>query len=227
MKGRGDRHARSASGTRWSRARATKVTDRVELGPDAVIDENVRLGYVHVAGDSTEPLRLGANARVRSGSVLYAGSRIARGVMTGHNVVIKHDTSIGDECQIADNTVVECGCTIGERVRIQANCHIGEFTTIEDDVFIGSGTVMASDPYPGSDAPFVRGPTIKRGAEIGANVTLLPSVVVGEAALVRAGSVVTHNIVAGTVVGGDPARAIGLEPPGGEPIVLPRLARRR
>jgi acetyltransferase-like isoleucine patch superfamily enzyme len=178
----------------------------VELGPGAVIDENVRLGYVRAAGETVAPLRIGANARVRSGSVIYAGSRLGRAVATGHNVIIKEDTQVGDECLISDNTVVECGCTIGERVRIEANCHIGQFTTIEDDVFVGPGTAMASNPYPASGAAVFRGPTIKRGAEIGANATLMPSVVVGEAALVAAGSVVTHDVVAGTLVFGNPAQ---------------------
>ncbi len=218
----GKRDRPLGSGGRRPSAPGASAPDHVELGPGAVIDDNVRLGYTRATGKDAAPLRIGANAHVRSGSVIYAGSRIGRGVVTGHNVVIKEDASIGDDCLLSDNTVVECGCAIGRRVHIQANCHIGEFTTIEDDVFVGSGTAMGSDPYPGSDAP-VRGPTVKRGAQIGANATLLPSVVVGEAAFIEAGSVVTHDIVAGTLAVGNPARVISLDVAGVGGVALPRV----
>ena len=54
----------------------------------------------------------------------------------------------------------------------------------------------------------LKGPTIKRGAKIGANSTILPYLVVGEDALVGAGSVVVKDVPARAVVAGNPARVI-------------------
>ena len=50
------------------------------------------------------------------------------------------------------------------------------------------------------------GPTIRRGARIGVNVTLLPLITIGENALVGAGSVVTADVPAGMLVAAQPGR---------------------
>ncbi len=97
---------------------------------------------------------------------------------------------------------------IGDRVKIHCNVYIAQFTTIEDDVFIAPGVTIANDPHP-ICTKCMQGPTIRRGARIGVNVTLLPLITIGENALVGAGSVVTADVPAGMLVAGNPARVIG------------------
>jgi acetyltransferase-like isoleucine patch superfamily enzyme len=93
-------------------------------------------------------------------------------------------------------------------VKIHCNCYIAQFTTLEDDVFLAPGVTVANDLHPGSSdfRDCMKGPTIKRGAQIGCNVTLLPGVTIGEHALIGAGSVVSRDIPARTVAYGNPAR---------------------
>jgi UDP-2-acetamido-3-amino-2,3-dideoxy-glucuronate N-acetyltransferase len=55
----------------------------------------------------------------------------------------------------------------------------------------------------------LQGPTLRRGCRIGGGALLLPGVEVGEAAFVAAGSVVTRDVAAGTLVMGVPARPVG------------------
>jgi len=49
---------------------------------------------------------------------------------------------------------------------------------------------------------------VRQGASIGSNATILCGVTIGEGAIVGAGSVVTHDVPAWTIVAGNPARII-------------------
>ena len=157
------------------------------------------------------PFALGPGARLRSGTVLYGGSRIGARLSTGHHVVVREDCVIGDDVAIWANTVVDYGCRIGDRVKIHSNCYVAQFTEIGDEAFLAPGVTCANDLYPGrtDSAAVMSGPVIGPGAQIGVNVTLLPYVRVGEGCLVGAGSVVTRDTPAGSVVYGNPATVRG------------------
>jgi acetyltransferase-like isoleucine patch superfamily enzyme len=90
--------------------------------------------------------------------------------------------------------------------------------TIEDNVFISHNVTFINDPYPRAttevgtlqtEADWACVPTlVKRGASIGSSATLLCGITVGENAIVGAGSVVTKDVPANTIVAGNPARVI-------------------
>jgi acetyltransferase-like isoleucine patch superfamily enzyme len=153
-------------------------------------------------------LRLGARATVRAGSILYGGSVIGADLETGHGVVLREQNVIGDHFNVWNNTTIDYGCVIGNNVKIHTNCYIAQFTQIEDDVFMAPGVTIANDPHPGCQfsSQCMRGPTIKAGAKIGVNVTILPMVTIGEGAVIGSGSVVTKDVEPYTVVFGNPAR---------------------
>lgn len=181
----------------------------VRLGRETVVDDGVQLGYMPRRKPRNLVLQIGGRGVLRTGTVVYAGTRIGDGVETGHNVIIREDNEIGDDFRIWNNSVVDYGCTIGDRVKIHSNCYVSQFTTIEDDVFLAPGVSLANDPHPGSPRSLcMRGPTIKRGAQIGMGVVILPFVTIGECSLVGAGSVVTKDVPAFAVVVGNPARVI-------------------
>jgi acetyltransferase-like isoleucine patch superfamily enzyme len=178
----------------------------LQIGDGSLADEGVILGYSPsrpVAG----PLLLGPCARLRSGTVIYAGSTVGWRFETGHNVIVREENRIGDDVSIWSNTIVDYGCTIGNRVKIHSNCYIAQFTELEDDVFIGPGVTMTNDLFPGDpdSAEAMAGPLIRAGAQIGANVTMLPYVTIGAGAIVGAGAVVARNIPPGMVAYGCPA----------------------
>ena len=185
------------------------VPPDVVLGRGCLIDDNVILGARPGRPVRAPTVRLGRRSIVRSGSVLYAGSRIGDRFETGHNTVVREDNVIGDDVKIWNNSVVDYGCTIGDRVKIHSNCYVAQFTTIEDDVFLAPGVSLANDPHPGTLTHLcMRGPRIKAGAQIGMNATILPFVTVGERSLVGAGAVVTRDVPPGMVVVGNPARVL-------------------
>jgi acetyltransferase-like isoleucine patch superfamily enzyme len=194
----------------------------VRLGANGIIDPGVLLGYPSGRPGVSGVTTIGPSARIRAGSIVYAAVDIGEDFETGHNVIVREENRIGKHCVIWNNSTIDYGCVIGDRVKIHCNIYVAQFTTIEDDVFMAPGVTIANDPHP-ICSKCMQGPTIKRGARIGVNVTLLPLITIGENALVGAGSVVIHDVPPGMAVAGNPARVIGpvdnLECPFG--IVIP------
>ena len=175
------------------------------VGPGHRIDPSVLLGYITGRTVELSPTVIGADAVIRSGTVIYAVVRIGDGLQTGHNVVIREQNEIGHRLNIWNNSAIDYGCTIGHNVKIHNNVYICQHTVIEDDVFIAPGVMTTNDLYP-VNYEGLKGPIIRRGARIGANATLLPGVTIGEGALIGAGSVVTKDIPPRTIAYGSPAR---------------------
>ena len=186
------------------------MTADVCVGPGLSADQDVILGYSGRRSASSA-LRVGRDAVLRSGSVLYLGSRIGDRFETGHHVVFREECAVGDDVSVWSNTVVDYGCRIGNRVKIHANCYIAQYTDIRDDAFLAPGVTIANDLYPGqrASAEVMSGPSIREGAQLGVNVTVLPYVVIGEHCLIGAGSVVTRDLPSGSVAFGNPATVRG------------------
>jgi acetyltransferase-like isoleucine patch superfamily enzyme len=193
---------------------ATKVKPKndnqmIRLGEGAIIDDSVILGYLPARGMHLT-LQIGTAAHIRSGTVIYGGSRIGCNLDTGHNVVIREENEIGDNFRIWNNSIIDHSCRIGNNVKVHAKVYVAQFTVIEDDVFLAPGVTTANILHPGCPdaAECLHGPTIKTGAQIGINATILPLVVIGENSLIGAGSVVTKDIPPGVVAYGNPAQVI-------------------
>lgn len=186
------------------------ISQKVQLGENVIIDDGVVLGYLPSRGDD-HLLIIGSGARIRCGTIIYGGSRIGRGLETGHNVIIREDNIVGDNLRIWSNSVIDYGCVVGNNVKIHNHVYIAQFTLIEDDVFLGPGVIIANDLHPGCPNALdcMQGPRIKRGAQIGINCCVLPRVTIGEHAVIGAGSVVTKDIPAGMVAYGNPAQIMG------------------
>lgn len=174
----------------------------VEIGEGSNIQDNVIFG-----SEGGAKVKIGENALIRSGTVIYSGVEIGRNFRSGHNVLIRAGTVIGDDVLVGTNSVIDGNSIIGNKVRIQTNVYITRYTIVEDSVFFGPCAVTLNDKYMeyGVD---LKGPVIKKGAKIGANSTILPAVEIGENAAVGAGSVVTKDVKAGEVVVGNPARKL-------------------
>lgn len=122
--------------------------------------------------------------------------------------VILPEAIIGENCNICSHVFIENKVKIGNNVTIKCGVQIWDGIVIEDDVFIGPNVTFCNDKYPKSRNSNwqLEGVLVKKGASIGANATILPGIIIGENAIVGAGSVVTKNIEANTIVVGNPAR---------------------
>jgi acetyltransferase-like isoleucine patch superfamily enzyme len=149
--------------------------------------------------------------------------RIADDVKLGKDVIIRdfvnlYGCTIGDNSRIGTFVEIQKNATIGCNTKISSHTFICEGVTIEDDVFIGHNVSFINDKYPRSTTENgalqteedwkVVETRIKRGASIGTSSTILCGVVVGENAIVGAGSVVTRDVPPNSVVAGNPARIL-------------------
>jgi acetyltransferase-like isoleucine patch superfamily enzyme len=178
---------------------------------DLDADPDVLLGYVAERASNASPLQLGRGARLRSGTILYAGTSVGARLTTGHHVVVREQSSLGDEVALWSNTYVDYGCNLGDGVKVHVGCYLAQFSVLESGVFLAPGVILTNDLYPGdaTSAELMTGPRIREGAQIGAGVTVLPFVEIGANSLIGAGSVVTHDVPANMVAFGIPARVAG------------------
>jgi UDP-2-acetamido-3-amino-2,3-dideoxy-glucuronate N-acetyltransferase len=149
--------------------------------------------------------------------------QIAPDVKLGRDVAIYHFVNlygceIGDGTRIGSFVEIQKGARIGHHCKISSHTFICEGVTVEDEVFIGHGVNFINDNYPRAttatgalqnDSDWQATATVvKRGASIGTGATILGGVLIGSRAVVGAGSVVTRDVPAATIVAGNPARIV-------------------
>ncbi len=149
--------------------------------------------------------------------------RIAPDVKLGQDVRIfafvnLYGCEIGDGTKIGTFVEIQKGARIGSRCKISSHTFICEGVTIESEVFVGHGVTFINDRFPRATAPggalqteadwVCQATLVKRGASIGSGATLLGGIVVGENAVVGAGSVVTRDVPDHAIVAGNPARPV-------------------
>ena len=146
-------------------------------------------------------------------AIVEEGAEIGEGTNIWHHAHIRKGAVIGRDCNFGKNTYVDPGVRIGDRVKVQNNVSIYHGVTVEDDVFLGPSMVFTNDLYPRAflwNDSRVGTTVVKRGASIGANATIIcGDRVIGEYALVAAGSVVTRDVPPHGLVMGNPARLVG------------------
>jgi len=123
---------------------------------------------------------------------------------------------IGDNTKIGAFVEVQKNAYIGKHCKISSHTFICEGVTIEDNVFVGHNVSFINDSYPRATAANGQLQTeadwkvepilVKKGASIGSGSTILSNITIGENAIIGAGSVVTKDVPADTIVAGNPAR---------------------
>ena len=184
-------------------AHATSMNSGPRVGRDCTIDDGATVGYDY--GDETTPPAIGAGSTIRAGTIIYDDVVMGERCTTGHDALIRERTELGDDVLVGTNAVIDGRTTVGSNVSLQTGVYVPAETTIRDDVFVGPHAVLTNDPHPiRTDAPLA-GPTIERGVSVGANATVLPSVMVGERSFVAAAAVVTEDVPPDTLAVGAPA----------------------
>ncbi|MCA1553953.1 MAG: acetyltransferase [Chloroflexi bacterium] len=188
-----------------------RIYHNVSIPLDAQIGEFVIIGEPSRGRTDGElPTHIGANAIIRSHTVIYAGNRIGANFQTGHGALIREENEIGDNVSIGSHSIVEHHVVIRRGVRLHSNVFVPEYSVLEEECWLGPNVVVTNARYPRSHnvKEELTGAHILHGAKIGANATLLPGITIGENALVGAGAVVVDDVPDGAVVVGNPARVV-------------------
>ena len=136
-------------------------------------------------------------ARIGTGTKIWAFAQIREGVVIGKN------------CMIGNGVYVDVGVRIGDRVNVHNKALLYRNLVIEDDVFIGPAVCFINDPQPRANRiRNLKGlrSIVKKGASIGANVSILSEISIGRSAMVGAGSLVSEDVSDYTMVYGVPAK---------------------
>ena len=145
-------------------------------------------------------------------AVIDQGCEIGEGTKIWHFSHVMPNCKIGLKCNIGQNVVVSPDVILGNNVKVQNNVSIYSGVTCEDDVFLGPSMVFTNVNNPRSGVNR-RGQysktTVKKGASIGANATIVCGHDIGEFAFIGAGAVVTKDVASYALLVGNPARQIG------------------
>ena len=142
-------------------------------------------------------------------------SVLGRGVVV-HSYVNVYGCEIGEDTTLGSYVEVQKNAKIGRNCKISSHTFVCEGVVIKDRVFVGHGVMFINDKKPRScnsdgsrqeDGDWeLESTVVKSGASIGSNATILCGIEIGENAIIGAGSVVTKDVPANTVVYGNPAK---------------------
>ena len=145
-------------------------------------------------------------------AVIDDGCVIGEGAKIWHFSHIMPNCVLGEGCNVGQNVVISPEVILGKNVKVQNNVSIYTGVICEDDVFLGPSMVFTNVTNPRSAVirkDEYSKTTVKRGATIGANATIVCGHDIGEFAFIGAGAVVTKTIPAYALVVGNPARQLG------------------
>jgi acetyltransferase-like isoleucine patch superfamily enzyme len=187
------------------------------IGENAQVEEHTIVGkpergYAvgHVYPGAGAHTQVGPGVVVRAGAVIYAGAQAGAGTVIGHHSLLRSFVTVGEDTQLGHSLTIERAARVGDCVRCSPGSHITSSCVLADRVFLGAGVRTINDREliwrEAGREPELVPPRFERGAKVGSGSVILAGVVIGENALVGAGSVVTRDIPAGATAYGVPAR---------------------
>lgn len=171
------------------------IASTAQISPAAHIGANVRIGHHVVIEDGVwigNDVTIGAGATIGVDGILYASEE-------GENTCIRH----------AGGVVIEDGATIFSRATIVRAIHHRDATRIGSASIVGIGATIGHDAVIGENCVVsgncvvARGAVLATGAHLAMSCSIREYVHIGQAAQVKAGSVVIADVADAAVVSGN------------------------
>ena len=187
----------------------------VIIGKGCKIEDNVIIGYANLTklreGYKIEPVVIGDNVTIRSGSIIYSGCVLNNNAHIGHNSVLREFTRLGNNSSIGSNVVCEGYTYIGNYSTIHAQTHLTAKLSIGDYVFIGPNVTTMNDKRIRYYRPEIvdsedQGAIISDGVAIGGGAIILPQVKIDMGCLIGAGALINKDCKRFGVYIGQPAK---------------------
>ncbi len=178
---------------------STTIDDTVRLQPDVVIEPQT-----HLRGNTS----IGAGCRIGPGSliedsqigdkvtVLYSvvsDSTVAGGTRIGPYAHLRGHAVVGENCRLGNFVEIK-NSTLGDKTNVSHLSYLGD-ATVGNRVNIGAGTITAN--YDGVNKHATQ---IGDNTKVGSNSVLVAPVTLEEGVTVAAGSVVTEDVPADSLV---------------------------
>ncbi|HAT53542.1 MAG TPA: N-acetyltransferase [Betaproteobacteria bacterium] len=152
-----------------------------------------------------------SETRIHPSATIDPSAHIGEGSLVWVNVQVRENAEIGKRCVLSKDVYIDCNVSIGDECKIQNSVSVYDGVTIESKVFVGPNASFTNDKVPRAFNTNweITKTMVKQGASLGANCTVICGIVIGEYAMVAAGSVVTKDVSPYTLVAGNPARVVG------------------
>ena len=192
----------------------SKIGACVRIDDHAVIGKHpvsARRSKTTKPGRKLEPVAIGNECIIGTGAIVYAGAVLGEGVLVADTASVREDVTVGDSTIIGRNVTIENKVTIGARCKIMTDAYICAFSEIGDDCFVAPCTATSNDNYAGrwkERIKYYKGVTIRNGGRLGVNVTVLPGRTIEPDGLAAAGTVVTKDVPAASIVCGNPGKKL-------------------
>ncbi|MDP8232775.1 MAG: DapH/DapD/GlmU-related protein [Candidatus Zophobacter franzmannii] len=201
------------------------IGHNVVIYSDTVIGDGVRIDANTIIGkrplssprsifkvaDNMNPTRIGKMCQIGANVVIYCQAVIGDNNLIADMATVRENVTVGNLNIIGRNVSIENFVEIGDRNKLETNAYITAYSKVEDYCFVAPCVATSNDNYMARDKErfnHFKGVTIKRGARIGVNVTVLPGKVIGEDSQIAAGALVTKDITPGKLWIGSPAREV-------------------
>jgi hypothetical protein len=158
-----------------------------------------------------DPAQIGNDCLIGANVVIYVGCVIGSKNLIADSSTIRENVTIGDINIIGRNVTIENFVNIGSRCKFETNVYITAYSEVGDYCFVAPCVATSNDNYMARDKErykHFKGVTLKTGARIGVNATILPGKIIEEDGMVAAGSVVSKNVPKEKVVLGHPAKVL-------------------
>ncbi|MFW9936244.1 MAG: DapH/DapD/GlmU-related protein [Candidatus Thorarchaeota archaeon] len=187
-------------------SRGTKIYGKTYIDEETYIGENCIIGHpqrnllVRIINSKQQCNNLespqtiiGKKCIIRAGSIIYSEVIMGNICQTGHNILIREKTKIGNNTLIGTNTVIDGNVSIGSNVSIQTGVYIPLYSNVGNNVFMGPYCKLTNDKYMMRKPYDLKGVNIEDNVSLGANSVILPGITLKKGTVVGAGAVVTKD----------------------------------